>query len=147
MAVTSDSMPFSDDELKLVEMYAKNPNVTQIATELGVNRSTIYRRLEDPRIRQAIIDLRVKRDQDRNYEIQDAQDTALDLIRKQLKHHLTQCPTLSTITDTQKLMQIAEKLAAMKSTVKRIPGRGGEEDFENDAEPWDWEAPPAGTDA
>lgn len=137
-------MPLSDNDARLVELYAKNPNATKIAEELGIHRSTVYRRLEDTRIRQAIVDRRVKLDQERNYDIQDAQDNALELIRKQLKHHMTQCPTLSTISDTQKLITIAEKLETMKKTVKKLPGGHGQgEDFESeDAEPWDWDSPP-----
>jgi DNA-binding transcriptional regulator LsrR (DeoR family) len=102
-------------------MYARDPNVTKIAQELGVHRSTIHRRLDEAGVQEAIVELRTKLDTERNTRIEEAQDMALELLTMQLKEQLKNAkenPGKVGIADTQKLMQIAEKLGTMKKNVK-----------------------------
>jgi len=125
MEETSESTALSrltEDRRMLVELYARDPNVTKIAETLGVHRTTVHRRLDDEDVQEAILELRIKLDEDRNTRVEEAQDMALDLIELQLKEHLKHArenPGGSTIGDTQKIMQIAEKLGAMKKDVKK----------------------------
>lgn len=105
------------EQLHLVELYVDNPNITQIAAELGVHRSTIHRRLHEPGVEEAILELQIKRDEDRDTQVEEAQDMALKLISLQLKQQLKDAednPKKVGVADTQKLMQIAEKLGVMK---------------------------------
>ena len=113
-------MSLSESHRQLVELYARDPNVTKIAQELGVHRSTIHRRLDEPGVQEAIVELRTKLDTERNTQIEQAQDMALELLTMQLERQLKDAKdNLATakIQDTQKLMQIAEKLGAMKKNV------------------------------
>lgn len=114
-------MSLSESHRQLVELYARDPNITKIAQELGVHRSTIHRRLNEPGVQEAIIELRTKLDTERNTRIEQAQDMALEMITLQLEAQLKDAkenPSKVSIGDTQKLMQIAEKLGAMKKNVK-----------------------------
>ncbi len=108
----------SEEQRHLVELYARDPNPTKIAEILGVHRSTVYRRLDEPGVQDAIIELRIKLDGERNSKIEEAQDDALELISKQLKHHLAQAVEGASISDTKALMAIAKELGAMKKDVK-----------------------------
>jgi IS30 family transposase len=41
----------TETQRQLVELYARDPNPTKIARELGVHRSTVHRRLDEPGVR------------------------------------------------------------------------------------------------
>lgn len=115
-------MSLSETQLQLVELYARDPNVTSIAQELGVHRSTIHRRLDEPGVQEAIVELRTKLDTERNTRVEEAQDMALEMITLQLQAQLKDAkenPSKTSIQDTQRLMQIAEKLGTMKKDVKK----------------------------
>jgi DNA-directed RNA polymerase specialized sigma subunit len=120
---SEDSPRLREDQVRLIELYARDPNVTRIAEVLGVHRSTIYRRLDEPGVQDAIIDRRMQLDEDRNAQVEQAQDTVLSLIAMHLDEHMRALKdnpdTIRdvSIQDTQRLMQIAEKLSAMKKDV------------------------------
>lgn len=114
----------SEEQQLLVELYARDPNVTKIAETLGVHRSTIYRRLDEENVQEAVIELRIKLDGDRNSKVEEAQDDVLELIHMQVKQHLAEAKRRGedykpSIQDTQRLMQIVEKLGSMKKDVKK----------------------------
>ena len=120
-------MPLSETQRQLVELYARDPNPTRVAAELGVHRSTIHRRLDEPGVREAVAELRgeLEPESKRNTRIEQAQDMALELLEIQLQAQLRNAHELSdkgekvkaSIADIQKLMQIAEKLSALKRGV------------------------------
>ena len=114
--------PLSESQRQLVELYAHDPNPTKIAQVLGIHRATVYRRLDEPGVQEAILELRTKLDGERNTRIEEAQDMALELITMQLERQLQDAkdnPSTSSVQDIQRLMQIAEKLGAMKKGVKK----------------------------
>ena len=136
-------MSLSESHRQLVELYARDPNVTKIAQALGVHRSTIHRRLDEPGVQEAIVELRTKLDTERNTRVEQAQDMALELLTMQLERQLKDAkdnPGKASIADTQKLMQIAEKLGTMKKDVKKATldalakarQAGGDVDWDSD---------------
>jgi hypothetical protein len=138
--------PLSEDQRHLVELYAREPNVTKIAGILGVHRTTVYRRLDEPGVQEAVVELRMKLDGERNQQIEEAQDDALTLIRKQLKSHLRRAassPDGASIQDTQRLMQIAEKLGNMKKDVKAAAASSMAAAREGSGEDVDWDKDPS----
>jgi DNA invertase Pin-like site-specific DNA recombinase len=140
----------SESQRQLVEMYARDPNPTRIAKQLGIHRSTVYRRLDEDGVREAIAELRdeLEPDSERSTRIERTQDMAMELIEMQLQEQLKAAHKQvdeggnvgGSIADIQKLMAIAEKLGAMRKNVKEAAKEalekarqvGGEVDWSKD---------------
>lgn len=131
----------TERQRRLVELYSREPNVTRVAEILGVHRVTVYRWLNEEGVQDAIVAARIKLDGARDQRISDAQDIALEMIEAQLKAHKERGTEGCTIQDTQRLMQVAEKLAAMKKNVAKetaqalSEARRGSEEVDWDTEP------------
>lgn len=145
------SEQLSEQQLVLVDLYARDPNPTKIAEALGVHRSTVYRRLDEPGVQEAIIKQRIKLDSQRNTKVEAAQDAALELISKQLAAMLKALEEAETkeekitytVQEVKSLMAIAKELGAMKKdthkatmeALSKARQAGGEVDW--DADPLD----------
>lgn len=117
----SEEMCLDESQRKFVDLCAAEQNATQVALRLGVSRSTVYRRMNEPGVREAIQKKQIELDGKRNVKVEKAQDAAIDLLSKQLQRMMDaeeKKPTTYSVQDLSKLMQIAEKLGTMKKKAR-----------------------------